>query len=117
MKLSSWTRFLGTLTVVPLLASTLSCVTHPYRPCSEGGQPAHESGVPFRGIKRCYQIKNEEGKYVNDGQYFEWYPNDKIETIGQYKNGKKVGRWTEFDEEGNKVSEKIFHDGKEVSAP
>lgn len=93
------------------------CVTHPYRPCSGGGQPAHDASASFQGIKRCYQVKDDTGKFVNDGKYMEWYPSEKISIVGEYKSGKKTGRWIHYDENGNKVNDTYFQNGKEISSP
>lgn len=100
-----------------LVVGAIACSSTPKRPCSEGGQPPREGGISFRGIKRCYQIKDSLGVYVNDGKYFEWYNSDKIALTGEYKLGKKVGRWIEYDEKGNKISDRYFDDGKEVPRP
>ena len=102
--------------IVAFLA-VCSCSTQSLKPCSLGGQSARDDRSTFRGIKRCYQTPDGDGRLVNNGKYFEWYNNDKIALTGQYKNGKKIGRWTEYDEQGQKVSEKYFEDGKEVPLP
>lgn len=93
------------------------CITKPFKPCTAGGQPAREGNVPFQGIKRCYQEMNKEGMLVNHGKYREWYNNDKIALEGEYQMGKKSGRWIEYDQKGNKISDKYYQDGKEVSRP
>ena len=97
-----------------------SCSSSPKRPCSEGGQAAHDPGtgpIPFQGTKKCFQKPDESGVWVNDGKYFEWYPSEKIAVTGEYKMGKKSGRWAEYDENGKKVSDRYFENGKEVPAP
>lgn len=103
------------LILLPLLFS--ACTSTPYRPCSEGGQAAHETGVPFRGIKKCTQIKDKDGNYVNHGKYFEWGPNEKIQTVGEYEEGKKSGRWVEYNDQGKMISEKYFKKGQETEKP
>lgn len=83
-----------------------------------GGQPAHESvTVPLRGARSCYQKKNSDGVYVNDGKYFEWYPDEKIALTGEYSMGKKTGRWIEYDETGKKISDQYYNEGKEMPRP
>jgi hypothetical protein len=94
-----------------------SCVTVRYKPCTNGGQPARDSTAPFRGTKRCYQTVDEAGYLVNHGKYLEWHANEKIAVTGEYKLGKKTGRWMEYDEKGNKVLDKYYEDGKEVVKP
>jgi hypothetical protein len=101
-----------------VLISLSGCVTANRHPCSEGSQPARERwGAPFKGIKKCYQAKDRLGKYVNNGKYYEWYQSDKIALVGEYKMGKKTGRWIEYDENGNKVTELFYEEGKEVPEP
>jgi antitoxin component YwqK of YwqJK toxin-antitoxin module len=101
-----------------IASCVVSCATSHKRPCTEGGQPAREGNIGFQGIKRCYQKEDKSGKVVNDGKYFEWYNSDKIALTGQYKLGKKVGRWIEYNEKGEKISDKYFDEnGKEANPP
>ena len=97
----------------------LGCTSVRHKPCTVGGQPARETAaVPLLGgIKRCHQIVNKEGYTVNHGKYFEWYQNDTIAITGEYEQGKKTGRWIEYDPKGNKTSDKYFAAGKEVAPP
>lgn len=104
------------LWVVAILTN-LSCASQPLKPCSLGGQPARSDGSQFRGIKRCYQTVNASGQLVNEGKYYEWYNNDKPALVGQYQNGKKVGRWIEYDESGKIISDKQFENGVEIPPP
>ena len=103
--------------LLSLVMGGSSCASHPQRPCTEGGQPAREGPTPFRGIKRCYQEPDLSGRLVNQGKYFEWYNNDKIALTGEYKDGKKTGRWIVYDEKGDKVSDQYFENGKEIPRP
>ncbi len=97
---------------------SLSCVTTHRKPCTEGGQSSRDpASKPFKGIKRCFQVQDESGAFVNDGKYYEWFNNDKISLEGEYKMGKKVGRWVEYNEKGVKISDKYYSDGKEVPPP
>jgi len=82
-----------------------------------GGQSPREEPYKFEGIKRCEQAKDSDGKIVNHGKYMEWYGNDKIAITGEYKMGKKTGRWIEYGRGGEKTSDKYFEDGKEVPRP
>jgi hypothetical protein len=94
------------------------CAGKRKKPCTEGGQPARETAaIPFRGIKRCEQAIGKQGFVVNQGKYFEWFNNDKIALEGEYKDGKKTGRWIEYDEMGKKVADRFFEDGKEIPHP
>ena len=105
------------VSVVLLGAVGISCVTSHKKPCTEGGQSSRDTLTPFRGTKRCLQTRDQSGAFVNDGKYFEWYPNDKIALQGEYKMGKRIGRWVEYDEKGAKVSDKYYDEGKEVPRP
>ena len=93
-----------------LVLCLVSCAGKIKRPCSQGGEPSHlQNGMPIPyGKKSCTQIKNEFGAYVNDGKYYEWYPNEKIAIVGEYKKGKKIGRWQEWDPNGQKVSDSVY---------
>jgi hypothetical protein len=100
------------------LLGMAACSSVAYRPCTQAGQPPRESpSSKFRGTKRCYQIKDSAGNFVNDGKYFEWHLNEKIAIEGEYEKGKKSGRWIEYDENGNKISDQYFINGKEVPRP
>jgi hypothetical protein len=100
-----------------ILVLSSSCVTHRRKPCTEGGQSAREPATVFRGTKRCYQDLDKSGHLVNHGKYYEWYVSDKLALEGEYKEGKKTGRWIEYDETGKKISDKHYLDGKEIPAP
>jgi hypothetical protein len=100
-----------------LILSTAACTTGPKYPCSDGGQPAREGTQASRNIKKCRQIKDDSGKFVNDGKYFEWYPEENIALRGEYTMGKKSGRWIEYDKNGKVISDKNYVAGKEVPAP
>ncbi len=99
------------------MVALTGCATGHQRPCTEGGQAPRDSLVPFKGTKRCFQVKDSSGNDVNEGKYLEWYPNEKIAIIGEYHLGKKIGRWLEYDPQGNKVSDKFYEDGKEIARP
>lgn len=55
-------------------------------------------------IKKKYSISfifnDEDMLEKKNGEYCEYYKNGKIKTKGQYKNDKKTGKWTSFDENG-----------------
>ena len=103
-----------------LLFECIGCSSTSKRPCTEGGQPAHDPlyGAPaFRGTKTCYQKPDGSGGWVNDGKYLEKYPSEKIAVTGEFKMGKKTGRWIEYDEKGKKISDRYFDEGKEIPPP
>lgn len=97
---------------------TLSCSTSRSRPCELGGQPPREnSQALFEGTKKCYQIQDANGKWVNDGKYLEWHANETLAIEGIYEKGVKTGRWIEYDENGNRISDKFYDAGKEIPKP
>ena len=103
----------------------MGCVAPRVKPCTGGGQPPRDLAEQFsdqakkliRATKRCTQTRDKSGNYVNDGAYFERYFNEQIAITGEYQMGKKVGRWIEYDEQGNKIADKFFVDGKETALP
>jgi antitoxin component YwqK of YwqJK toxin-antitoxin module len=52
---------------------------------------------------------------VNEGPYVEWYPSGKRAVEGEFKHGKKHGKWREWDESGKLLSERWFEDGVETA--
>ena len=94
----------------------ISCATGHPKPCSLGGQPARVTpSASVIGKRSCDQaIVDDSGAFLNDGKYYEWYLNDQIALVGEYKKGKKAGRWIEYDESGKIVSQSDFENGKEV---
>ncbi|MFK5173480.1 hypothetical protein ACI3QN_13280, partial [Propionibacterium freudenreichii] len=77
------------------------------RPCSEAGrgQSPHANSQLEAAVKKCFQLKDEKGQWVNHGKYYEWYESEKIALVGEYKMGKKHGRWIEYDRTGNRISD------------
>jgi len=64
-------------------------------------------------------VHNEEGKKSEKSTtWYEpenWYSFDrKMESEGVYDNGKKVGEWTDWYENGKKESEGVYDNGKKV---
>lgn len=91
------------------------CALKPIRYCSESGQPAREhSPVDPIGNKRCSIKKDAQGQVIKDGPYLEWFPNGEPALLGEYSDGKKSGKWIEWDASGNKISERWFEDGRET---
>jgi hypothetical protein len=94
-----------------------SCATSHHQPCTWGGEPARSQSLPTIGRRSCDQIQDESGQIVNEGKYYEWYLNDRIALVGEYKKGKKTGHWIEYSEQGDILRETYFEDGKEVPPP
>ncbi|MGK5084378.1 hypothetical protein WDW37_13870 [Bdellovibrionota bacterium FG-1] len=92
----------------------LGCTTVVIHPCTQGGQPAHEDGKPRKGNKECEQVRDAAGVFVNHGRFKEWFPGGARMLEGEYTAGAKSGKWTEWDEQGLKISEKWFEHGVEV---
>lgn len=104
-----------------------ACTTVPH-PCLEGGEPARDApvvvqvdaeGKPvkpprWKGTRQCFQRKGPEGKLVNDGRYVEYYPSGARALEGEYKMGKRHGKWLEFDPDGKLISERWFDNGRET---
>ena len=110
----------GPILGLVLVLGVTGCSSINRYPCTEGGQPVRDlpyGSPPFRGTKSCFQRPDGEGGWVNDGKYLEKYPSEKIAVTGEYRMGKKNGRWIEYDEKGKKTSDRYFENGKEVPAP
>jgi antitoxin component YwqK of YwqJK toxin-antitoxin module len=56
-------------------------------------------------IKQKHTQENGVG-FVDD--YIEYYSNGKTKNIGKYKNGKKIGEWTEYNENGTILKTESF---------
>lgn len=106
---------------VLILASQLSlvaCSGRRYRPCFNGGEPPRaEKALGDDKIEKrqCEQVKGPDGKLLNEGLYKEWYWNGNLALEGDYKDGKRHGKWFEYDEKGRLVSERWFENGVETA--
>jgi len=90
----------------------LSCAFSKHRPCTDGGDPAR---VPATGgTKQCETMDDATGRAVNHGHYREWFTNGRLAIEGDYRMGKKHGKWTEWDESGKRLYEKFYEDGIET---
>lgn len=85
----------------------------PRRPCTDSGELARP-GDRTRVTKQCYQRKDRNGNWVNDGPYIEWHKNGKRALKGEYRMGLRHDKWEEWDDTGKLLSEKHFMNGKEV---
>ena len=74
---------------------------------------------PFTGKNLCkYEngLKRSEGNFKDgkkDGKWTEWYENGQKKSGGYYKDGKKHGKYTVWYENGQKEAEVNYKDGKE----
>ncbi len=89
------------------------------KPCSSSGDTSWNPPIPLeiKGNRQCHQAKQKDGKYLNHGKYVEWYKNGSIAIEGEFKDGKKDGVWVQYNEKGQKILEKKFRNGVEVSGP
>ncbi|OFZ00060.1 MAG: hypothetical protein A2Z97_16215 [Bdellovibrionales bacterium GWB1_52_6] len=108
-------RILAVSLFIFFIGTLAGCAAKAHRPCSEGGEPSREKTI--RGTKQCLQVRDRNGKFVNDGDFVEWHPNGQRAGEGEYKMGAKHGKWTEWDERGKKISEKYFENGSPVNPP
>jgi hypothetical protein len=91
------------LTTLGLICTT-SCATT--KPCTPAGD---FNGLPaIKGNKQCSQIRLSDGTWANDGRFVQWHPNGQPAIEGAFKEGRKVGKWTYYDENGKKTEEKTF---------
>ena len=105
-------------TLVLVLALTLAACATPSKPCQEGGDVLWDWGPaqPVKGNKQCLQVQGPGGKWINHGRYVIWHPNGKVALEGNFKDGFKEGKWTQFDETGKKVLERVYENGAEAQA-
>lgn len=93
------------------------CAVARHKPCTDGGDAPREKPIEGNKIdkKQCTQEKDRHGKLVNQGSYKEWFFNGRLALEGEYRDGKRHGKWFEYDEAGKIVSERWFEDGKETA--
>jgi hypothetical protein len=108
------------------LASCASATAQKY--CTRSGQPARErdqpqvsygqksdpKDLPRMGDVQCELTTDKEGQIVKEGNYIEWFSDGKPAIRGEYREGKKTGKWLEWDRSGKLVSERWFEDGVET---
>ncbi len=104
----------GTQLFLFLTMTLASCAFGP-KPCSDSGDISWP--VKFEGDKKCFQKKDADGKYVNEGEFKQLDRNGRVVLIGFLKDGKKNGMWVQYNEKGEKVVEKYFENGIEKSLP
>lgn len=98
------------------------CAFSPYKPCAAGGEPARDlprdptgaKPAVFRGTKQCHQYRTQDGVFVNHGQYREWHVNGKLALEGEYRSGRRHGKWIEYDDVGKTIGERWFEEGQEL---
>ena len=71
--------------VLALISVTIfSCSHHEKR------ETKYPDGKPLESFE---VLETKDGSFVKDGEYKTWYPGEKPESEGQYKEGKKTGNW------------------------
>jgi hypothetical protein len=98
------------LVLVIALAAT-SCSTS--RPCADAGDTSWP--LKIKGDRSCAQ-KKISGKWVNHGSYVQKHENGKLALDGQFVEGKKHGIWIEYNDKGEKVRERRYENGVELSS-
>ncbi len=74
---------------------------------------------PFTGKNVCVYKngqKAKEGNYKDgkkDGKWTNWHENGQKRSEGNYKDGKHDGKWTNWHDNGQKISEGNWKDGKQ----
>lgn len=107
-------RFFSQTLLCLLLACSLgACST--FKPCSEAGDTKWPNVI--KGDKKCYQVRNTKGEYVNHGTYKVVTPKGVVLLEGEFLEGEKNGTWTEYDEKGKARLEKYFENGTEKTPP
>lgn len=92
-----------------------ACASKPARYCTEIGQPAREVSAPYViGDRQCFIKKDRDGSLIKHGPYREWFLNGHPALEGEYNEGRKSGKWIEWDESGKKISERWFEEGVET---
>lgn len=61
------------------------------------------------GLKKEVKSYTPTGELF--GQYIKWYENGQKNTEGEYRNGKKNGNWTIWNDKGAIIKQEIFEDG------
>ena len=81
------------------------------KPCAEAGDTTWPTKIP--GDAHCYQKKQPDGRWVNDGKYYLYSDDGVILLEGNFVAGKKDGIWVEYNEKGEKIREHQFENGVE----
>jgi len=80
-------------------------------------QSTHRGGAtldPDKGEGLRYEWYYKDGKRA-DGESKGWWPNGQIKHIWTWKDGELNGLYTYWHENGQKVCEEIYKDGKSIS--
>jgi antitoxin component YwqK of YwqJK toxin-antitoxin module len=96
--------------------SSLNCIDIKKKQERNGLVYLPNENKPFSGKFCKTELSSEEnykdGKRV--GEYIEWHENGQKKSEGSYKDGKRVGEYIEWHENGQKKSEGSYKDGKKI---
>lgn len=56
--------------------------------------------------------KNSESNFlkgINNGYSMVWYPNGNVRYFGDYKDGKRIGEWVFYEEDGTVAKKESYH--------
>ena len=80
--------------------------------CSRG---IHYFKTPFQAKMWGLPLsKDKAGKWNYTGKWFEWYENGNKMCEGEYKDGKQEGKWIGWYKDGTKSYEEEFKDGTKM---
>ncbi len=113
MRNPSLSRLVALRAAAFALAAVAAAACTTTRPCSDAGDTAWPAKI--KGDRHCEQ-KQFQGKWLNHGSYVQKHVNGKKALEGQFVEGKKNGLWVEYDDKGNKVRERRYENGVELSA-
>jgi len=68
----------------------------------------HESWYPNGQVKEKVEVNADDERH---GLYVGYYPNGQKKEEGRYRNNKKHGKWTRWDDQGKVVFEAEYIDG------
>lgn len=77
--------------------------------CPEGTSP--KGDVPPKGLETWCERPDAAGKLVRHGPYFSWQPGGAPLEEGQFRDGKRDGRWTRFNAQGVREAEATYAAG------
>jgi hypothetical protein len=86
-----------------------------YKPCSQGGDV--KWNPPVKGDMQCQQREDRGGRVVNHGRFRQHDERGKTLLEGEFRDGRRAGVWTQYNERGEKVAERYFENGVERAMP
>ena len=97
--------------LIGLLFFLTACAT--YRPCSDiGDLTPFGPPLPKNTWIRCEVVKSKTGAEKAHGPIEILDEDGKILVRGQLQNGKKQGRWIQYDQTGKVIADKKFEESR-----